>query len=131
MRPERWVAYLLAADIVSGPLPIRLREVNQLVLSTPNVFSISWVRFLDACFGFCHGVMVAGMSDYRHKRHNVSSLLSHSVWPAQYRRVIFDTEVAPVLRDSGFDIAQRYAIAFWEIGPEKDPVHFLVQSVPS
>src|SRR5437870_4588604 len=36
----RRVAYLLAADIVSGPLPIRLREVNQPVLSTPNVFSI-------------------------------------------------------------------------------------------
>ena len=36
----RVVAYLLAAAIVSGPLPIRLREVNQPVLSTPNVFSI-------------------------------------------------------------------------------------------
>src|SRR6266487_2838217 len=23
--------------------------------------SISWVRFLEACFGFCSGVMVAGM----------------------------------------------------------------------
>ena len=37
-------------------------------------FSISWVRFLEACFGFFSGVIVAGMSDYRHKRHNVSSL---------------------------------------------------------
>ena len=35
--------------------------------------SISWVRFLEACFGFFSGVIVAGMSDYRHKRHNVSS----------------------------------------------------------
>ena len=31
--------------------------------------------------------MVAGMSDYRHKRHNVSSLLYHIVCPAKYRRV--------------------------------------------
>src|SRR5713101_4064091 len=30
------VAYLLAADIVAGPLPIRLREVNQSVISTRN-----------------------------------------------------------------------------------------------
>jgi hypothetical protein len=30
------VAYLLAADIVSGPLPIRLREVNQPVIITRN-----------------------------------------------------------------------------------------------
>ena len=33
------VAYLLAADNGSGPLPFRLRCVNQPVISTPNVFS--------------------------------------------------------------------------------------------
>ncbi len=33
------VAYLLAAYIVAGPLPIRLREVNQSVISTRNRFS--------------------------------------------------------------------------------------------
>jgi len=31
-----WVAYLLAADNVSGPLPVRLRRVNQPVISTPT-----------------------------------------------------------------------------------------------
>ena len=36
---ERKVAYLLAADNGSGPLPFRLRCVNQPVISTPNVFS--------------------------------------------------------------------------------------------
>ncbi len=71
------------------------------------------------------------MSDYRHKRHNVSSLMYHIVCPAKYRRVIFDTEVDTVLRDVCLDSAQRYAIAFLEIGPDKDHVHFLVQSVPS
>ena len=96
-----------------------------------DLFNISWVRFLEACFGFCSGVMVAGMSDYRHKRHNVSSLLYHIVCPAKYRRVIFDPEVDTVLRDICFDIAQRYEIAFVGIGTEKDHVHFLVQSVPS
>jgi hypothetical protein len=33
---RRSVAYLLAADNVSGPLPIRLREVNQPVSITRN-----------------------------------------------------------------------------------------------
>jgi hypothetical protein len=33
------VAYLLAADIVSGPLPIRLREINQPMINTRNRFS--------------------------------------------------------------------------------------------
>jgi REP element-mobilizing transposase RayT len=75
--------------------------------------------------------MVAGMSDYRHKRHNVSALLYHSVCPAKYRRVIFDAEVNTVLKDVCLDIAQRYEIAFLEIGTDKDHVHFLVQSVPS
>jgi putative transposase len=92
---------------------------------------ISWVRFLEACFGFCSGVIVAGMSDYRHKRHNVSSLIYHIVCPAKYRRVIFDAEVDTVLKDVCLDIAKRYEIAFLEIGTDKDHVHFLVQSVPS
>jgi len=61
--------------------------------------SISWVRFLEACFGFFPGVIVACMSDYRHKRHNVSSLLYHIVCPAKYRRVIFDAEVDMVLKE--------------------------------
>ena len=77
------------------------------------------------------GVIVAGMSDYRHKRHNVSSLIYHIVCPAKYRRVIFDAEVDAVLKDVCLDIAKRYDIAFLEIGTDKDHVHFLVQSVPS
>jgi REP element-mobilizing transposase RayT len=71
------------------------------------------------------------MSDYRHKRHNVSVLIYHIVCPAKYRRVIFDAEVDTVLKDVCLDIAQRYEIAFLEIGTDKDHVHFLVQSVPS
>lgn len=71
------------------------------------------------------------MSDYRHKRHNVSVLIYHIVCPAKYRRVIFDAEVDTVLKDVCLDIAKRYEIAFLEIGTDKDHVHFLVQSVPS
>ncbi len=71
------------------------------------------------------------MSDYRHKRHNVSVLMYHIVCPAKYRRVIVDAEVDTVRKDVCFDIAKRYEIAFLEIGTDKDHVHFLVQSVPS
>jgi REP-associated tyrosine transposase len=102
-----------------------------LVANSRATLSISWVRFLEACFGFFSGVIVAGMSDYRHKRHNVSSLIYHIVCPAKYRRVIFDAEVDTVLKDVCLDIAKRYEIAFLEIGTDQDHVHFLVQSVPS
>src|SRR5262245_39537375 len=71
------------------------------------------------------------MSDYRHKRHNVSSLIYHIVCPAKYRRVIVDADVGMVHKDICLEIAQRYEIAFLEIGTDKDHVHFLVQSVPS
>jgi hypothetical protein len=40
------VAYLGAADIVSRPLPIRLREVNQPVIITRNRFSSPHPRLL-------------------------------------------------------------------------------------
>jgi REP-associated tyrosine transposase len=54
------------------------------------------------------------MSDYRHKRHNVSALLYHIVCPAKYRRVIFDAEVDTVLKEICLDSAQRYERAFLE-----------------
>jgi len=71
------------------------------------------------------------MSDYRHKRPNVSVLMSPSVCPAQYRRVIVDAEVDTVRKDVCFDIAKRYAMAFLAIGTDKAHGHLLVQSVPS
>src|SRR4030095_15219887 len=121
----------LVAVMMSSPLASLSTACGIAFSGTAWKRSISWVRFLEACFGFCSGVMVAGMSDYRHKRHNVSSLLYHIVCPAKYRRVIFDAEVDTVLKDVCLDIAKRYEIAFLEIGTDKDHVHFLVQSVPS
>ena len=70
------------------------------------------------------------MSEYIHKRHNVSVLLYHIVCPAKYRRVVFDEEVDRVLGEVCLEIAARYEIIFVEIGVDKDHVHFLVQSVP-
>jgi REP element-mobilizing transposase RayT len=71
------------------------------------------------------------MSEYIHKSHNVSVLLYHLVFPAKYRRVVFDEEVDGVLKDVCLGIEQRYQVKFLEIGTDKDHVHFLVQSVPT
>lgn len=71
------------------------------------------------------------MSDYIHKSHNVTVLLYHLVFPAKYRRVVFDEEVDEVLREVCLEISERYQVKFLEIGTDKDHVHFLVQSVPT
>ncbi len=70
------------------------------------------------------------MSKYIHKSHNVTVLLYHLVFPAKYRRAVFDTEVDQILRDVCIEIEKRYEIKFLEIGTDEDHVHFLVQSVP-
>lgn len=58
-------------------------------------------------------------------------LLYHLVFPAKYRRVVFDEAVDGVLRDVCLDLERRYQLKFMEIGTDKDHVHFLVQSVPT
>jgi|ERR1035437_2173199 putative transposase len=70
------------------------------------------------------------MSDYIHKSHNVTVLMYHLVFPAKYRRVVFDAHVDEVLKEACLEIEKRYQIKFIEIGTDKDHVHFLVQSVP-
>ena len=71
------------------------------------------------------------MSRLIHKSHNVSVLLYHAVFPAKYRRVVFDDCVEQVLRSVCLDISLRYEIEFIEIGTDGDHVHFLLQSVPT
>lgn len=75
------------------------------------------------------------MSEYIHKSHNVTVLLYHLVFPAKYRRAVFDPTVfAPKvdkeLEKVCIEIEKRYEIKFLEIGTDEDHVHFLVQSVP-
>ncbi len=71
------------------------------------------------------------MSCLIHKSHNVSVLLYHAVFPAKYRRVVFDDSVEQVLRSVCLEISLRYEIEFIEIGTDGDHVHFLLQSVPT
>ena len=55
----------------------------------------------------------------------------HLVFPAKYRRVVFDEKVDLKLREVCLDIEKRYQLKFLEIGTDRDHVHFLVQSVPT
>ena len=71
------------------------------------------------------------MSEYIHKSHNVTVLLYHLVFPAKYRRAVFDKNVDMVLKDVCVELEARYQVKFLEIGTDKDHVHFLVQSVPT
>ena len=71
------------------------------------------------------------MSEYIHKSHNVSVLIYHLVFPAKYRRAVFDAGVDETVKDVCMEIEKRYQVKFLEIGIDKDHVHFLVQSVPT
>jgi len=53
------------------------------------------------------------------------------VFPAKYRRAVFDVSVDQVLREVCLEIEKRYQLKFLEIGIDEDHVHFLVQSVPT
>ncbi len=71
------------------------------------------------------------MSRYIHKSHNVSVLLYHLVFPAKYRRAIFDKGVDRALIEVFGEIEKRYQIQFVEVGTDEDHIHMLVQTVPS
>ena len=71
------------------------------------------------------------MSEYTHKSHNVTVLIYHLVFPAKYRRAVFDSQVDNELKEVCLEIEKRYQMKFLEIGTDKDHVHFLVQSVPT
>ena len=71
------------------------------------------------------------VSEYVHKSHNVSVLIYHVVFPAKYRRAVFDEDVDTVMKGICIEIEERYQMKFLEIGTDKDHVHFLVQSVPT
>ncbi|GKS69213.1 hypothetical protein W03_12170 [Nitrosomonas sp. PY1] len=69
------------------------------------------------------------MSEYIHKWDNVTTLLYHLLFPAKYRRAVFDDAVDKTLRDVCLELEKRYQLKFLEIGTDEDHVHFLVQSV--
>ena len=66
-----------------------------------------------------------------YKSHNKTLLLYHLVFPAKYRKKVFDEEIDKTLKDVCLEISDCYEIHFVEIGNDLDHVHFLVQSVPT
>ncbi|CDH19150.1 transposase (fragment) [Xenorhabdus bovienii str. kraussei Quebec] len=48
------------------------------------------------------------MSEYIHKSHNVTVLMSQIVLPAKYHKAIFYSHIAEVLKDICLEIEQRY-----------------------
>ena len=70
------------------------------------------------------------MEKHIYKSHNKTLLLYHLVFPAKYRRKVFDESVDKTLKSICLEISDRYEIHFIEIGNDLDHVHFLVQSVP-
>ena len=52
------------------------------------------------------------------------------VFPAKYRRKVFGEAIDKTLKETCFEISDRYEINFVEIGNDEDHVHFLIQSVP-
>jgi putative transposase len=56
------------------------------------------------------------MSDeHIYKSHNKALLLYHLVFPAKYRKKIFDENIDKILRDICIEISERYEIVFVEI----------------
>ena len=55
----------------------------------------------------------------------------HLVFPAKYRRAVFDPKVDGELRNVSLDIESRYQVKLLEIGTDEDHVRFLTQSVPT
>jgi putative transposase len=70
------------------------------------------------------------MSEFIHKSHNVTVLLYHLIFPANYRRAVLDAGVDRVIILTCAEIEKRYEIKFLEIGSDEDHIHFLIQSVP-
>jgi len=62
-----------------------------------------------------------------YESHNKTLLLYHLVFPAKYRKVVFEQKVDQILKEVCLEISDRYEI----IGNDKDHVHFLVQSIPT
>lgn len=66
-------------------------------------------------------------SQYIHLSHNVSNLVYHIIYPAKYRRVVFDEPIIEEkIRQICLEIEKRSDyIKFLEIGVDNDHVHFL------
>jgi len=68
------------------------------------------------------------VSEYIHKSHNVPVLIYHLVFPARFRRAVFDERVDETVKDVCMEIEKRYQVKFLEIGID-DQTHYGTGSV--
>lgn len=57
-------------------------------------------------------------------------MIYHLVFPAKYRRAVFNKQVDKKLRDICIEIEARYEVQFLDIAIDKDHLDMLLQSVP-
>ena len=67
---------------------------------------------------------------FLHKRHNVTMLLYHLVFPVKYRKSLIDVWVSKTIIEECSSIAEGWEITFHEIGCDGDHIHFFLQSWP-
>jgi REP element-mobilizing transposase RayT len=122
-------------EIIEGDLPNR---ATKMVVEWATIYQSELLKMWNTqefnLFGSNSPPLAAynrKMSEYIHKSHNVSVLLYHLVFPAKYRKAVFDEQVDSLLKEVCLEMEKRYEIKFVEIGVDKDHVHFLVQSVPT
>lgn len=61
-----------------------------------------------------------------HKRHTVSVLLYHIVFPCKYRRDVLVNGIDDAIKEVCLEIEKRYELKFIEMGTDNDHIHFLV-----
>ena len=71
------------------------------------------------------------MDEHIYKSHNKTLFLYHLVFPGKYRKKVFDKKIDKKLLEICIEISERYEIHFVEIGNDFDPIHLLVQFVPT
>lgn len=52
------------------------------------------------------------------------------VFPVKYRKVLLDSEVTTIIRETSEEIAERYPIEMEAIGYDKDHIHLLCSAHP-
>ena len=70
------------------------------------------------------------MSEYIHKRHNVTLLMYHFVATVKYRKSLISENIEETIKQICQEISDRYEIIFLEIGSDQNHIHFLIQGVP-
>ena len=62
--------------------------------------------------------------------HCAWSIHYHIVFPVKYRRVLLDSDVVEIIRDTAIGIQERYEIEIEQMGMDNDHIHLLCGAHP-